>query len=64
MFIGTCDCCGKTKVPVSNSFTPVNGDTTACFICQGDTEVDPYGILEEEDGNSHNPIQLAVIIWL
>lgn len=39
--IGNCECCDRKNVPI----TKVNlaGEPAACFICQGDTNPDPYG---------------------
>ena len=44
--IGNCDCCDRKGVPVSNLWAPC--DTTACVICQGDTDPDPYGEIDAE----------------
>lgn len=45
--IGSCDCCERTNVPISRG--EVTGiETYACFICQGDTDPDPYGEMEAE----------------
>lgn len=45
MTIGSCDCCDRTNVPISRG--EVTGiETYACFICQGDTDPDPYGEME------------------
>lgn len=44
--IGSCDCCDRQNVPVSN-LVAYGIDTTACFICRGGDEVDPYGELDE-----------------
>jgi hypothetical protein len=41
MTIGSCDCCDRQNVPVTS------GDVTACFICQGEDDPDPYGELED-----------------
>jgi hypothetical protein len=44
--IGSCDCCDRKSVPVchfGSDETSAQCETTACFICQGDTEIDPYG---------------------
>ena len=44
--IGSCDNCDQQNVPVfSGQFCGC--DTTQCFICQGDTDPDPYGELED-----------------
>ncbi len=38
--IGNCDCCDRKAVPVAKVNVP--GEPMACFICQGDTDPDPY----------------------
>ena len=43
--IGNCDCCDRTNVPVSKVNVP--GEPSACFLCQGDTDPDPYGEMTE-----------------
>lgn len=48
MAIGNCDCCDRENVPVAN-LVAYGIDTTACFICQGDDDADPYGELEGSD---------------
>jgi DnaJ-class molecular chaperone len=45
MAIGNCDCCDRINVPGSVVTCP--GEPFACFICQGDDEVDPYCEMEE-----------------
>ena len=47
MAIGNCDCCDRRNVPVSSGYYDPVGDTTACFICQGETDPDPYGEIVE-----------------
>lgn len=48
MTIGTCDNCNRPHVPVINFKDTYCGDTTQCFLCQGDTDPDPFGELEDE----------------
>jgi hypothetical protein len=44
--IGSCDCCDRQQVPVSHfNATAAYPEGAACFICQGDTDPDPYGEL-------------------
>lgn len=45
MAIGTCDNCSRENVPVSHLEGTYCGDTTQCFLCQGDSDPDPYGEL-------------------
>ncbi len=47
MAIGTCDNCDRRDVPVSHLEGTYCGDTTQCFLCQGDTDPDPYCELDE-----------------
>ena len=47
MTIGTCDNCSCENVPVSHLEGTYCGDTTQCFLCQGDNDPDPYGEIEE-----------------
>lgn len=50
--IGNCDCCDRKNVPVNFSAWDRNNtgiDTTACYLCCGDSEIDPYGELEEAE---------------
>ena len=50
MSIGSCDCCNRQNVPVSFSAWDQNNvgcDTTACYLCCGDTDPDPYGEMDE-----------------
>lgn len=53
MAIGTCDNCGKQSVPVKHFGVDyeagIGCDTTQCFICQGDSDPDPYGEIEGSD---------------
>jgi len=47
--IGACDCCDRQNVPVAKfraDQTSAQCETTACFLCQGDSDPDPYGELE------------------
>lgn len=44
--IGNCDNCDRINVPVSNGQF-CGCDTTQCFICQGETDPDPYGEMDE-----------------
>lgn len=49
MSIGTCDCCDRQNVPVSHfraDQTSAQCETTACFLCQGEDDADPYGEVE------------------
>jgi hypothetical protein len=45
--IGTCDNCDRQNIPVSHLDGTYCGDTTQCFLCQGDSDADPYGEFEE-----------------
>ena len=45
--IGNCDCCDRKDIPVSSFFYDPVGDTTACFICQGDEP--EYGEMHTEE---------------
>ena len=50
--IGNCDCCDRQDVPIRHfeaGETNAGCETTACFICQGDNEVDPYGEMDSRD---------------
>jgi hypothetical protein len=48
--IGCCDCCDRQNVPVSHfNATAAYPEGVACFICQGDTDPDPYGELETSE---------------
>lgn len=38
--IGNCDACDRKNVPVSKVNVP--GEPTACFLCQGEKDADPY----------------------
>lgn len=38
--IGNCDACDRKNVPVSKVNAP--GEPIACFICQGDSDPDPF----------------------
>jgi hypothetical protein len=49
MSIGTCDCCDRSDVPVAHLTDTTGGDVTACFLCQGDTDPDPYGEREDDE---------------
>jgi hypothetical protein len=46
--IACCDNCGKENVPGSHHEGTYVGDTTQCFICQGD-EFDPYCEMDEPE---------------
>lgn len=49
--IGACDCCDRQHVPVSHfraDQTSAQCETTACYLCQGETDADPYGELYDE----------------
>jgi hypothetical protein len=45
--IGNCDACDRKNVPVSNCNSS-SGETTQCFLCQGDTDPDPYCEVEHD----------------
>ncbi len=41
--IGACDICDRQNVPVSHlNATSAHPETSACFLCQGQTDPDPY----------------------
>ena len=46
MSIGNCDNCDRQNVPVSHLTATYCGDTTQCFLCQGDSDPDPFGEIE------------------
>ena len=49
--IGSCDCCDRQHVPVSQFRADQNSaqcETVACYRCQGEDDADPYGELERE----------------
>jgi hypothetical protein len=47
MAIGACDICDRQNVPVSHfNATAAHPETSACFLCQGEDDTDPYGELE------------------
>jgi hypothetical protein len=55
--IGNCDCCDRQNVPVRHfdaGATNAQCETTACFICQGETEIDPYGEMDDRKEVSEN----------
>ena len=43
--IGSCDNCNRQNVPVHHFAETYCGETTQCFLCQGDTDPDPYSEL-------------------
>jgi hypothetical protein len=43
--IGNCDCCDRRDVPGTVVDCP--GEPFACHLCQGDTDPDPYGEIED-----------------
>lgn len=49
--IGSCDICDRQNVPVSY-FSPEQSaagcDTSACYLCQGEEDADPFSELDEE----------------
>jgi len=46
--IGSCDICCRQNVPLSHfEATFADPETSVCFLCQGETDPDPYGELEE-----------------
>lgn len=50
--IGSCDCCDRQYVPVSKfSATAAYPEGVACFLCQGDDDLDPYGELEDSSSS-------------
>lgn len=47
--IGNCDCCERQNVALSFSRACQNNvgiDTYACYLCQGNTDPDPFGELD------------------
>lgn len=46
--IGNCDACDRQNVPVSNGRSS-SGETTQCYLCQGDSSPDPYGELANHE---------------
>ncbi len=46
--IGTCNNCDRHHVPVSHLESTYCGDTTQCFLCQGDGDPDPYCEMEDQ----------------
>ena len=57
MPIGTCDNCQRENVPVSHFNLSYCGDTTACFLCCGDDNPDPYGELDDMTIKIPNPFE-------
>ena len=51
MAIGTCDNCSRENVPVSHLEGTYCGDTTQCFLCQGENVPDPYGEFEQTEAH-------------
>lgn len=50
MAIGSCDLCDRQNVPVSHfDATFAHPEASACFLCQGEDDPDPYGELEGSD---------------
>jgi hypothetical protein len=47
MSIGNCDCCNRHDIPVSHGADIYGNDVTACFICCGDDDPDPYGEIDD-----------------
>lgn len=50
MSIGACDICNRQSVPVTHFWPDANNtgiETTACYLCIGDDDADPYGELKE-----------------
>jgi hypothetical protein len=41
--IGTCECCDRQNVPTSHIDTAFGIEAFACYLCQGETDPDPYG---------------------
>jgi hypothetical protein len=56
--IGNCDACDRQNVPVSNCRSP-SGETTQCFLCQGDTNPDPYGEMQMIKQHVEQPEELG-----
>lgn len=45
--IGSCDCCDRQNVPISHfDACAAHPEAWACYICQGENDVDPYGEIE------------------
>ena len=57
MPIGNCDNCQRENVPVSHFNLSYCGDTTACFLCCGDDNPDPYGELDDMTIKIPNPFE-------
>lgn len=55
--IGTCECCDRQNVPVSHIDTVFGIEAFACYLCLGETDLDPYGELQEKRGSD------AHLIW-
>jgi hypothetical protein len=53
--IGNCDACDRQNVPVSNCRSS-SGESVQCFLCQGDSNPDPYG---ELPGAVPSPLEAA-----
>lgn len=66
MSIGNCDCCPRINVPGAVINCP--GEPFACFICQGDTDPDPYGEQEvtctECDGEGCETCSGCGTVWI
>jgi hypothetical protein len=47
MAIGSCDCCDRQNVPISNvAATFAHPEASACFLCRGYDDPDPYCEME------------------
>ncbi len=67
MAIGNCDCCDRCDVPVSHLTGTYCGDVTACYLCQGDDDADPYGEMEidcECDGEGCDACSGCGTVWI
>lgn len=58
--IGACDNCDRRNVPVSSGQF-CGCDTTQCFICQGETDPDPYGEIDIECTVCHGDRRIEVL---
>lgn len=66
MALGNCDNCDRQNVPVSSGQF-CGCDTTQCFICQGDSDPDPYGEIEitcECDGEGCDACSGCGTVWI
>jgi hypothetical protein len=49
MPIGNCDCCNRREVPVDFGCDVHGNDVTACYLCKGETDPDPFGEAETDE---------------